>query len=99
MYESGPRDDQLVVPSGVGMAGCHAYPPRGPHGQPKERAAPVAWTGVILRRKTRDRPAQAWQVFACAEHYDNLVARRRLLPRDWERLAQWREQAAARLVS
>lgn len=81
------------MPRGLGMAGCHAYPPIGPHGQPNSCNNPVVWTGVVLRHKERGRPAQAWQSFACAEHADALVARRRLLPRDWELLAGRREEA------
>jgi hypothetical protein len=87
------RGDPVPVPHGLGLASCHAYPPIGPHGQPATCNKPVAWTGVVLRKKGRDRAAQAWQSFACAEHADGLIARRRLLPRDWERLARLREEA------
>ena len=86
-------NDEPPVSKGIGVAGCYAYVPLGPYGQPRQCHAPVAWTGVLLRLKVRGRPAQAWQAFACGEHHDDLIARRRLLPRDWERLADWREQA------
>lgn len=86
-------DDPRSVPTGLGIAGCHAYPPDGPQGQPASCRDPVAWTGLVLRHRDRGRSAQVWQVFACAGHADDLIARRRLLPRDWERLARWREQA------
>ena len=87
------QGDQPPVPRGLALAGCHAYPAIGPHGQPAPCNKPVVWTGVVLRKKDRDRPAQAWQSFACAEHSEGLIARRRLLSRDWERLAQRREEA------
>ncbi len=87
-------DKAAAVPTGLGIAGCHAYPADGPRGQPASCRDPVAWTGLVLRH--RGRSAEAWQVFACAGHADELIARRRLLPRDWERLSQWREQAERR---
>lgn len=77
----------------LGRGGCLEEVYTGLHGKPEPCAGRVAWTGLVLRPRDKQRPAQAWQVFACAEHGDDLVARRRLLPRDWALLTDWRDEA------
>lgn len=82
-----------AVPSAVGIGGCRACSSAGRGERPAPCPGTVVWTGLVLVRPTKDRPAQAWQAFACGEHTAGLVARRRLQSRDRAVLVKWREHA------
>jgi hypothetical protein len=80
------------IPWRVGVSHCGAYTTTGTSGAPQPCTAAVRYAGVVLRRE----PLAAWLAFSCQAHRGELIAARRLLPRDRAVLADWqkREQGA-----
>jgi hypothetical protein len=88
------QPDYSLMSFCLGVGGCGAMVPTGPHGRPNSCRLPVTRCGLVLRERPAGRPAEAWLVFACEAHAGDLIAARELLDRDRVVLGQWRAETA-----
>jgi hypothetical protein len=87
------QTDYTAMSFRLGAGGCGAMVATGPHGQPNSCRLPATRCGLLLHRP-KNKPAEAWLVFACEPHADRLVAARELLDRDRAVLDRWRAEEA-----
>lgn len=87
--------DRALTPRELGVGRCAALPPIGYGGKPAGCPGTVVRVGVIRRRQP-GRQLEAWLMFACAVHADELplIGTRSLLDRDREVLERWRAERA-----
>jgi hypothetical protein len=87
------QPDYSPISFRLGIGGCGAMVATGPHGQPNGCRLPATRCGLLLRRP-KNKPAEAWLVFACEAHVSGLVAARELLDRDRRVLDECRAETA-----